>query len=514
MSPASPVLHADSRALPMNAAEPRAVAYGRGVTAVTVALGLMLSLEINLLPAPAVMAIATFGLLGYLTAEILALRRTLGRGKPWMISPIVIASLYTLGLCFGLTNVLFWLPGYRETLPASRALDFYWLAQATLVACIGSAVMWGGFRSGLGQGLGSALWRSHFLARVIRPTYTVRWNIVWICVALSMAARLLLVSLGMYGVLGDAGVEGQTYRQFLNYAAGTGLVALMAIAVASFVEPGNARRRAALGLVLTHEILWGILAADKSDTITPLVVVGLVFYYVKRIIPWRYVALSAIVLVASYLVLMPLRSMGGLDVRNAKALIGAVASVATYQILSESGDENDTYNLGFAILQRLNRTRIASYAMRHKSRVPEDPVPKTFLETTLMTPVYTVIPRFVWPGKPRRQEVGRWFYVTVMAGKSETTLSGPTFVGYLYLAGGLATVLGGFFLVGILQRGIHERFLLAGGGGGLLILLGLMSALGDLPTQYATILAMPLRLFPILLVVQAILFRSAPPRYV
>jgi|GEM_PF-2337700 len=492
-------------AAPHPAAWPR---HSKAVLGLTSALGLMLLLEGGLLGANTTLLLATIGLLVYLTSELRALRREVPPGTAWLLSPVVVASAYTLALTYGAANVLFWLPGYRDTLPSSRALDFQWLAQATLYAFLGSAVMWIGFHSALGQALGRALWRSRLLARLIRPTYEVRWGAIWMCVAVSLVARLIQFSLGMYGVLGDAELEGLAYRQYLNYADSAGLVALIGAAAAAFSGTPSVKRNWVLLLILIHEVIWGVLAADKTNTLIPIVLTGMVYYYMKQLVPWKYIFVSIFVLIMSYLVLMPLRSMDNIDVRDVKAVASAAADLASAQVLASTADDGSTSNLGFAILQRLNRTRIASYAMKYRYNYPDDPVPSTFMKTILMTPAYAVVPRAVWPDKPRRQEVGLWFYSTVLSGKSTTTLAGPTFIGYLNFAGGLAAVLGGFLIVGMIQRGVHERFLAAAGGGGLILLIGMLQVLGDLPTQFSEIIALPLRAVPLLIVVQLIIFQS------
>ena len=497
----------------------RAAGVGTGVLVPLLALvgatALTLGLETRLLPAWIVLALGSVLLVAFLTIEIGGLRRQMPAGAAWAISPVVVASAYTFIGAFGLTNVLFWTSDYGLTHPYARTLEPEWLARASLYGVVAAAAMWAGFHSWLGVGLGRALWRSTWLARVIRTSPDIRWVSFWACVVLSLAARVTKVRLGFYGVLGDAEALGGTFRQLLNYGDDLGLVALIGLSSAVFSRPvaPTALRALLLGL-LVNECLWGALAADKTNTVLPVVVAGLAYYWYRREIPLQFVGLGALLLAGSFLVFMPLRraALNGtdVDVRSVSALTDAVFGTASTELLRGTAKEGASADLGSAILERINETEIAAIALRYHENNPDDPIPKTLARDILFTPAYTLVPRAVWPSKPRSQNVGKWFYQGVLGGKSETTLAGPTMIGYLNFAGGFLAVVLGFALIGVLQRGAHDRLFPVASGGALLVLLGLLGTLGQLPSQFIYVVALPFRLVPVLLVVQYVIFRPEP----
>ncbi len=494
---------------------------GSGVPTLLALVGVLaiaLGLETSLLGPKVALALATLLLFAFVGAEILSLRRSVAPNTPWVLSPIVLASLYKFGVAFGLTNILFWLPDYGSSFSYARTLDTYRLAQAVLYAVIAGAAMWFGFRSWMGSGLGRSLSQSAWLARVVRPSTDVRWGVFWACVVVSIVSRVVQVRLGFYGVLGDVDATGGTFRQILNYGGSLGTVALIGIGSTLYSRRSpSPLLRGLFVAVLANECLWGALAADKSKTVIPVVLAGMTFYWYRRTIPVRLVVAGALLLMASFLVLMPLRYLAQrgevVNVRSVGAIADAL-SLAVSAGLAEGdpvGRAKRSDTPAVAAMSRFNDTEIAAIAIGYHDRNPEDPVPKTFVGVTAMTPAYTVVPRVVWPSKPRSQNVGRWFYQQVLGGKSETTLAGPTMVGYLNFLGGMAAVALGFVVIGVLQRGTHDWLLAVPSGGSLLVLLGLLSALADLPSQFPHIVAVPFRLLPVLLVAQFALFR-APQR--
>ena len=253
------------------------------------------------------------------------------------------------------------------------------------------------------------------------------------------------------------------------------------------------------------------------DTVLPVAIVGIAYYWYRQRVPLQLVALAAFLLAASFLVLMPLRQVaqsGDVDVRRVGALADALIEIASVELRTGTPSEGESGHVGEAILERSNQTNIAALALRHHETHPDDPVAAALADEVLLTPAATMIPRALWPSKPRSQDVGHWFYQEVLGGKNQTTLAGPTLVGYLNFVGGLFAVLVGFGVIGVIQRGVHDRLLPVRGGGALLIVLATARILGDLPAQFTGIVALPFRFLPLVLLAQFVIFRARSPHEV
>ncbi len=480
--------------------------------ALTVALGMAFSVEVGLVAGSVALGLGSITLVAYIGFELLLFRRTMPVGTPWLVSPVAIASLYTFVLAYGFTNVLFWVPGYVDSLPRAHTAGFEWQSRVLLYALVAACAMWAGFRLQVGARVGQALWRSRFLAAVLRTSYDVRWSVLGLCVVVSMVSRLIQVQLGAYGVLGELSETHLSYQQYLNYGADLGTLALIGLLASVFGRPQpSVGQRLMLAVLVAHEIGWGIVAADKTTTVMPVVLVGMVYYVLQRKIPIRYVAVGVLLLGMSFLVLMPLRQLardGELaDSRSITAVVDAAFDIASSEIRAGTPAASTDSGFGTAVVQRLNDTGLAAVSLRYKNDHPDDPVPKAFASDILLAPVYVLIPRALWPSKPRGQVVGTWFYQTVLGGRSQTTLAGPTPIGYLYFAGGLVAIVLGFLTLGVFQRVVHERFLLATGGGALVVLLAMLGTLGDIPPAFGAVLSQPFRLVPLVLIAQFALFR-------
>jgi hypothetical protein len=452
----------------------------------------------------------TLILLGYLAYEVRHFVTT--HNDRALLSPVVLASIVTFAVAFGITNILWLFPDqdYPEVILGNDAYE--WMNHAMLYVLLAAFAMWQGYRAGIGKWLAAKMWRVPLLNRVLRREFELRWDFVAICVLLSFFARFLQVSLGLYGYNSETeqlyGLA--QYREYLDIAAGFSKVALLGCALALFSRPNNnLKYKVVLIGILAYEVLFGFLSGFKSQVIIPLLMVGLCYYAIKSHMPKKVVLASVGLAVLAYVVIEPYRIVRYSDPSFQNRDVVNIGSTMVNQLQGQQGAENRVVNdpseyfTGF--VNRSNSTTQAARAIQYMDQSGVSDNAPEFLNNLLLVPVYAVIPRMLMPSKPL-QNIGLWYANEVL--EQDTTLNSMAMspVGYLYFAGGGTLVFLGFFLIGILQRVVYGRFWLAGSGG-LVILLALSSSLAVIDSSFDSIFINLIRQVPLLLLCQYFLYR-------
>ena len=176
-------------------------------------------------------------LLAYLSVEV----RNVARTQPvrWLAHPTVLASLMTFGMGFGFTNVIYLNDLFTNSIYPifeTRQEAFRWMNTAMGYVLAAAVLMWTGSDSGVARRITGRLDRSLLLARWLRPTFDVRWGLVWVAVGLSIAARLVKISLGLFGYSGSRSriYELAAIREYLNVFESLGLLALVLVSIRAF----------------------------------------------------------------------------------------------------------------------------------------------------------------------------------------------------------------------------------------------------------------------------------------
>ena len=118
------------------------------------------------------------------------------------------------------------------------------------------------------------------------------------------------------------------------------------------------------------------------------------------------------------------------------------------------------------------------------------------------------MPRALWPSKQSIRR-GSWFNQTVLGQDDDAVTSvgmGP--VTFLYIAGGTALIVVGFFALGWLQALLFEGFARSGAGG-LIMYLSVAMILVFIPSEVGPALTSLLRLLPLAFLSQFILLRAS-----
>lgn len=447
-------------------------------------------------------------LLGYLFIEAKNLRRN--QPQIFWINPVVLASIFTFVMAFGITNVLFFLPESVLDPVGMSPLVTPWMNQLMLLVLLGAISMWAGYTSGLGRKLGIAMQRSHVLRKWMSPSSRINKPALYACLAISLIAKLLAIKLGVFGYSSsyDQLIAGAAYTQYFDMADSLGKMALVGVALQCFASPRTALSDLQLlWLVLGYTVAFGFLSGFKSAVVAPFIIVGIVYYSQRNRFPRWMIPAVVVGLIAAYAVIEPFRAARNADAGFTGTSLGGIVSTMTSANSVNVNDGEEGASTAISIFARSNMTYIASLGIEYAARHSELPAGSpAFLGDIILAPAHALIPRFLWSSKPI-ETIGLW-YTNQVIGLDMITSTGMTAFTYLNFAGGPLAVILGFFTVGIIQRGLFDGFRFFGGGG-LIVLFGLLGPLVNIDSAFNGFYVGIIRFLPILVVVQYVLLRRS-----
>ena len=483
--------------------------YITGLRALVVFIALLVYavLSTDLITNSQGLVVYTLLLLGYLYAEISNLRRS--ETHLFWINPVVLASMFTFVMAFGVTNVLYFMPEEVVALVGLQPIATPWMNQLMLLVTLGACAMWVGYSSAVGSNMGRMLERSRVVHKWMSSSARVNKPVLYACLSISLIARLLAIKLGVYGYSSnyDQLIAGAAYTQYLTMAQSLGQLALVGVAMQCFASPRSALSdRQLLWLVLGYEVVFGFLSGFKSQVVMPFIVVGIVYYSQRNRFPRWLIPAVVVGVMAAYAVIEPFRAARNVDAGVVDTNLGSIVATMTGAGGMNVDDDRERASTGLSFLARSNLTYVASLGIEYaaNNELPADS-PK-FLGDILLAPAHALIPRLLWDSKPL-QNIGLWYTNEVM-GLDIFSSSAMSPFTYLNFAGGPLAVILGFLMVGILQRGLFDG-LRHFGGGGLIVLFGLLSTLILIDNAFNTVIVGVIRFLPILVVVQYLLLQRS-----
>lgn len=429
------------------------------------------------------------------------------------INPVVLASIFTFVIAFGVTNVIFLLPEDVLDLVGLRPVATKWMNQLMLLVVLGACAMWIGYNSGAGRNVGLVLQRSRVLHKWMSSSVRVNKGAIYACLAISLMARLLAIELGVYGYSSTYAMLSvrANYREYLSMGDLLGRLALVALAMQSFASPRSTLSdRLLLWLVLGYEVLFGFLSGFKSQVIMPFMITGFVFYSQRNRFPRWFIPIIVVGIMAAYAVIEPFRAVRQNDSGFVGTNLISIVTTMTNASNTRSGDSGEYSSTWIRFLARSNLTYEGSLGIEYaaENELPEGS--PNFLSNIFLAPLHAIIPRFLWEDKPL-ETTGGW-YTNQVVGQSSISATAMSPFTYLNFAGGPLAVIIGFLIVGILHRGLFDG-LRGFGAGGLIVLFGLLGTLVLIDSSFNNFLTVIIRYLPILVLAQYVLLRR-PPRSV
>jgi hypothetical protein len=399
-------------------------------------------------------AALTLIMLSYFWVEVKRIRRV--ELNCWLVNPALLCVFFTFVMGYGITNVLFFMPSGQIELLGLVPEVTQAMVKHQLLALLGAISLFLGYWSPLSEQICRPTVTVRFLHRFIPRSDYLNSLSIPILLITSILIRLFLISIGLYGYGSDLSAERLSataaYSQYLALAGSLGTLALLLSALSYFSS--NTGRNSAFWFWITlfSEISFGVLSGMKSAILVPFLVICVCLYLRKGIVSTRWIAISLASILIAYAIIEPFRVIRN---QQTEALTSVTDLVTTLQDglvdtnSSESVDENPSTFL--AILSRSNLSYIGSYAIDYSDANPQPPDGSpAFLNDIILSPVYALVPRFVWDSKPLGN-LGTWYNEVVLArGTLNSVGMGP--LAYLYFAGGFFGVTLGFFVIGVLQR--------------------------------------------------------------
>lgn len=448
-------------------------------------------------------------LVGFLLIEVLRVRAL--QNHRWLINPVVMCSLLTFVLGFGVTNILYFLPDETVALVGMQADATPWMNKLMALVLLGAIAMWVGYWLPFSMVMARRFRRGRWLNRVLRLDWSFRPEVMIGMVLLSLASRLIAIRLGVYGYSSDNEqlMAAAGFTQYLSMAEGLGKLALV-VAALRYFSPDGCTRGMAFWLwgLLGYEILFGFLSGFKSQVAMPFVIVGICYYLRLGRIPWRWIALVPVALMLAYAVIEPFRVARYADTVFTGTSLSQIATVMMTAASGQGGigaAGDDGPGTPLTILARTNLTYIASMGLEYADRAPMPEDAPNFLLDIFLAPLYAVLPRGLFEFKPANT-LGLWYYNEVMGVPGFSSVGMSPFT-YLYFAGGALAVALGFFFVGIAQRAMAEVFLASPQPGAAIPFLVLLPTLAVIDSVfYSTVISL-LRMLPLALLLQYMIFR-------
>ena len=392
-------------------------------------------------------------LLVYLLIEVSRVRHV--HPVRWLINPVVLCSLMTFVLGFGITNILYFLPEDSLFLIGVLPIVTTSMNKLMLLVVFGALSMWLGYWSPLAKKLTIRGALVRFRNQYLRPDARLKVWVLPVLLFVSLISRLAQMKLGVFGYASNYErlIEAASYTQYLSMGASLGKLALVIAAFQYFTPRSGYRAKTWFFGLFFLEIIFGLLSGFKSAVVNPFIIVVFCQYIQSGRLSRYWLIAIPLALIVAYAVIEPYRVMINNDVGNSGMSFATMSNVLneSRSLAADNVAEKGEAVLLLNLINRFNATYVGSLGVAFIDKAGDLPLGSPdFFGDIVFAPVYALIPRFLWEGKPIGN-IGLWYTHTILGrSHNSSTAMGP--FTYLYFAGGIIAVFMGFFFIGILQR--------------------------------------------------------------
>lgn len=428
----------------------------------------------------------------------------------WLLNPAVQVALFLHFLPTGSAVILPLLPEDLQLGGSDLSLD-PWAIRYEWLNLLAAIALWTGYWCGIANPMARALAASRTLAGWIRPGLSLNLAVALGLALASSGFRLLTIRLGLYGYTASPEKRelAEAYNQYLGMAGEMGKVVLVAVSLATFQS--NLRKWPLL-LLLVLETAFGVLSGFKSAVVMPTLIVGLCAYAVRGRLPQLLLPSIVLGIFMAYAVIEPFRVARYRELDfDSTSLTSIVDTFAASRdsVYERQDGQRPVASTTASFFVRASDVAAAANGIEFAERwevLPEGS--PDFLEDILLSPLYSLIPRALWEGKPLN-DVGVW-YTQVVMGEGTTSSTAMYPVTYLNFAGGALAVILGFGVIGVIQS-VLFRGISAHAGAALFITVCLVGSLGHIDSVYYSFFISLIRNLPLLFLLGWLLFRRTEP---
>jgi len=269
---------------------------------------------------------------------------------------------------------------------------------------------------------------------------------------LSMVPILSVIyglSTGTYGFLGDASSEG-SFIQIIKTGSELGSFIIIYLVYYFYDRPIEKK---IVYMFLAFFFILGLAYGHKSTAVIVVLNFLIVLYFKERKIDKSVSLILIGAIFLAYAIIQPLR----IYAESSASLKGTSLSISDlYNIFNEALNTNSSYSTDDAsfiftsFMVRSNYMEPLSMAIENKKSSFTETHVKGGWGHIALSPIYAVVPRFIWKNKPIA-DIGRHFSYEIY-GSTFLNSIGFTPQGYFYLLNGFFGVVFGFLLIGSFMR--------------------------------------------------------------
>lgn len=358
-----------------------------------------------------------------------------------ILCPALFFSAYTFTCALGWFNLDEYI---TNTWPPTLAHTS--LVGAAQVVLLAATAYWLGFASRPAQALADRLFRRWHSVIEDPHVSPVMWR-VYAIFALGIAARLYLIGTGQGGYFSTeaARADALPYAQIFVLLDQLPLLAL--VATLWLILSGQRQLRPAFTALLGIQLLTLLLAGFKTPIVFQFVCLSMAYAICRRKLPWSTLVLGLATLILLFPVNLALRA----EFNRGQIVAGNLGS------LTAAFDQSSTSTLGSAFSPNFVSDNLLQI-IHNSGQLEPLAMIKQYVDETGNTlgggeylgPIFSFVPRAIWPSKPTLSDGG--FVYQVVYGHSGQTSFSPTFPGNFYLNFGAMGTIAGLFFFGVLQR--------------------------------------------------------------
>jgi hypothetical protein len=270
-------------------------------------------------------------------------------------------------------------------------------------------------------------------------------------------ARIGLILAGRGGyLLSEASYESSlSYAGFLIVLSEVSPFLLALASLIAFSRAGTSTDRLLFAVLIGLELVGGFITGTKSGLVLPAIAAALGYLYAKGRMPWR--RLGVIFLIFLFLVpgieeYRKLLNDGNRRVDTVTEAVGLIPQAMKEMFVADLVSERVARGSEM-LVGRLDELR----AMAVIYVATPDRIPYEYGKYYFGAPVYSIVPRAIWPGKP---EIGRIGVETGEEywGLTTQTSIARTIFGDLYANFGILGIAAGMIIYGTASGLLRRRF--------------------------------------------------------